>query len=296
VTWDPGAVRSRGRIAALARLVRIEHTLFSLPFAYAGAFLAAIPTPWEALLIFTAVLGLRTAAMAYNNIADLDIDSKNPRTVNRPLVKGEVSLRDAWLLVAAGSALYYASALLLNQAAACLSPLLWLVALSYPHAKRYHCLPHLHLGLALGLVVFGGYVAVAGGPVSSLYRVIATAPWLLVVAVALWVAGFDTLYAAMDLEFDRREGLGSIPACYGEKVGLLSSIAMEAGFLTLLVISYTAYRLGPPYLASVAAAALLETLQYIYYSRGLHGKAFNVNLATGLIVAAGIICGKLIPQ
>ncbi len=292
--WDPGAVGNAGRLAALARLVRIEHTLFSLPFAYAGALLAGIPGVYESLLIFTAVLGLRTAAMAYNNIADMDIDAKNPRTAKRPLLTGAVSLRDAWLLVALGSLTYYLSAALLNQCAALLSPILWLIAITYPHAKRIHCLPHIHLGLALGMVVFGGYVAVAGGPLSLLPKVVVEDPWLFVAAVTLWVAGFDTLYATMDAEFDRVEGLGSIPACFGEGAALKASVSMEAAAAALFICAACAYTLNVLYLASAAVAVLLLAAQFVLYLRGDTRGAFNVNLAVGVIVASGVIAARLL--
>jgi len=293
VAWDPGAVTG-GRLRALARLVRIEHTLFSLPFAYAGALLGGVPDIKTAVLIAAAVVGLRTAAMAYNNIADLPIDARNPRTRSRPLVVGTVSLGEAWWLVVLGSALYFLAALMLNQCAALLSPLLWLVAMSYPHAKRYHCFPHLHLGLTLGLVVLGGYVAVSGDGLWALGSVLASAPWIIVAAVALWVAGFDILYSTMDEEFDRSVGLGSVAACFGARAALYLSLASEAAFIGLLLAAIPAYSLGPAYALSVATASILEVLQFVYYRRGRLRDAFNVNLLVGLAVAAGVAADRLL--
>jgi len=291
--WDPGRLPRRSRVAALARLVRIEHTLFSLPFAYAGALLACgrCVDARVAVLIGLAVLGLRTAAMAFNNIADLDIDRLNPRTRMRPLVTGAVRLRDAWLLVALGSLLYYASAAALNRYALLLSPLLWVLAMTYPYAKRIHWLPHLHLGLVLGLVVFGGAVAAAGMEAQGLGEVLSRVPWLYVAAVTLWVAGFDTYYAIMDMDFDRRAGLGSIPARLGARGALAASRLMHAAAAVLLAASIPVYGLGPVGAASIAAAAALLAWQHLLLARkGLEAipEAFNTNLLLGLVVGLGV--------
>ena len=296
--WDPGRVSRASRLSALARLVRIEHTLFSLPFAYAGAVLTCPRClgAREAVLIALAVLGLRTAAMAFNNIADLDIDRLNPRTRMRPLVTGAVSLRDAWLLVAVGSLLYLAAAALLNRWALILSPLPWLAAMSYPYAKRLHWLPQLHLGLVLGLVVFGGAVAVEGGA-GSLWEALRGVPWLYVAAVALWVAGFDAYYSILDLEFDRSMGLGSIAARLGERGALLASRLLHAAAAALFAASIPVYHLGPLAAAGVAAAVALLAYQHLLLARGGRSaipRAFNVNLYLGVVVSVGVIADRLL--
>ena len=297
--WDPGRVAQRSRFSALMRLVRIEHTLFSLPFAYAGAVLA-YPRglgPWQALWIGLAVLGLRTAAMSFNNIADLDIDRLNPRTKKRPLVTGAVSLRDAWLLVVAGSLLYYVSAAMLNKYALLLSPLLWVLAMTYPYAKRVHWIPHLHLGLVLGFVVFGGAVATYGSKATSITEVLARVPWIYVVAVTLWVAGFDTYYAIMDIDFDKRMGLGSIAARLGTRGALLASRLMHLATATLLLASIAVYHIGVIGLLGVLIGVFL--LGYQHYLLARHGpeaipRAFNTNLALGLAIGLGVLVDKLI--
>jgi 4-hydroxybenzoate polyprenyltransferase len=298
VGWDPGRLLGGGRLKALARLVRVEHTLFSLPFAYAGATLACTGClGWrEALWIGLAVLGLRTAAMSYNNIADLDIDRANPRTASRPLVTGAVSLGEAWALVAAGSILYYLSAWALNRYALILSPLLWILAMTYPHAKRLHWLPHLHLGLVLGFVVFGGAVAVLGS-VPGILRALEGVPWLYVAAVTLWVAGFDAYYAIMDIDFDREMGLGSLPARLGVEGALWASRAMHAATAVILAWSVKAYKLGALGATSIAAGiALLAYQHYLLAWRGLESipKAFNTNLALGLVIGLGVMADRLL--
>jgi 4-hydroxybenzoate polyprenyltransferase len=297
--WDPGRLARRSRLSALARLVRIEHTLFSLPFAYAGAVLAYPQGlgAWEAVWIFLAVLGLRTAAMSFNNIADLDIDRANPRTAGRPLVTGAVSLRDAWILVVAGSILYFVSAAALNRYALILSPLPWILAITYPYAKRVHWLPHLHLGFVLGLVVFGGAVAVYGDHARSLADVLAKVPWIYVLAVSLWVAGFDAYYAVMDEEFDRKMGLRSIPARFGTEGALWASRIMHAASAALLAAGVWSYRIGSVGSAGMAAGiALLAYQHYLLAREGVSSipRAFNVNLALGLLIGLSIVADSVL--
>ncbi len=291
-SWDPGRVSRGSRLRALARLVRVEHTLFSLPFAYVGALLSRHPcSTADYVWIALALLGLRTAAMSYNNIADLDIDRLNPRSRHRPLVVGAVSLRDAWLLVAAGSALYYLSAAMLNIYALLLSPLVWLVAMTYPYAKRLHWLPHIHLGLTLGLAVLGGAIAASGDEALSLAEALASVPWTYVAAVTLWVAGFDVIYSIMDEEFDRRQGLGSIPAKLGTRGALASAAVMHAAAVALFLAGGLGYGFGPAAWASTLAAAILILYQHLLVWRSLSNipQAFNLNLAVGLLVSMGLI-------
>jgi len=292
--WDPGRVGGGGKLRSLARLVRIEHTLFSLPYAYLGAYWAARDiTAWEALWLGLAVLGLRTAAMAYNNIADYDIDRKNPRTQHRPLIAGTVSFREAWALVVAGSILYYLSAAALNTYALILSPILWIVALTYPHAKRIHWLPHIHLGLTLGLVVFGGAIGAYGDQAASLVDALSRVPWHLVAAVTFWVAGFDIVYSIQDAEFDREHGLGSVPARLGEKAALHLAIVFHAVAAALFALA--AVQIGTPIAYATTGATLaLLAVQHVAVKecgRACIPLAFNLNLAIGLIVGVGLTLG-----
>ncbi|WP_082398348.1 4-hydroxybenzoate octaprenyltransferase [Aeropyrum camini] len=294
LSWDAGALRKGGRLHAYMRLVRIEHTIFSLPFAYVGALLSGYPfTLADAILMAAAVVGLRLAGMAYNNIADLDIDRLNPRTMRRPLVVGAVTMREAWAIVALGSAIYFASAALLNKYALLLSPLVLAIALTYPHAKRIHPLPHLHLGVVLGSVVFGGAVAASGDEASSLAEVLRSVPWLYVAAVSLWVAGFDTIYSIMDIDFDRNHGLKSIPAAIGEKGALAASLAMHAASIALFAMGVEAYDLGAIATASTALTAsviiLVQTMAWL----GRVKESFNLNLAVPILIGIGIIIDTL---
>ena len=297
-SWDPAeALNRRSKILAILRFIRIEHTLFSLPFAYLGALYASrLLSLREILLIFLAVFGLRIAAMSYNNIADLDIDRLNPRTRYRPLITGLVSLRIAWLIVLVGSALYFISAYFLNIYAFILSPILWVLAVSYPYAKRIHWLPHLHLGLVLGMVVLGGYVAVEGTIATSLLQLIISVPWLYVLSISLWVAGFDTYYAILDLEFDKEYNIGSLPSRFGEKNALLISRLFHLLTIILLVISARIYNVSFIGYLSIIFFTITILYQHVVLSTNTRQnipRAFNTNLLSGPILSLGLIVDKL---
>jgi len=293
--WDPGKTGSRGKLSSYLKLVRLEHTLFSLPFAYAGALLSVdLPTPTEIILIGLAVLGLRTAGMAYNNIADRDIVVLNPRTRSRPLASGIVSMKEAWIIVALGSILYFISAALLNIYALILSPFLWIIIMTYPHAKRWHSFPHLHLGLSLGMVVFGGAVAVSGRFYLNIADVLGAVPYIYIAAVMLWVAGFDILYSIMDIDFDKAYELGSVPAAYGVDMARYIALSLHILSIASLLIGLFIYRLGIIGLATTVIASILMLYQHLLTMESLLNipKAFNLNLVISLIISLGIITAK----
>jgi len=295
MTFDPGEVSKASRFHALMRLVRIEHTLFSLPYAYVGAFLSGFPvTLRELILMSLALLGLRTAALAYNNIADLDIDSQNPRTWNRPLIKGSVKVSDAWWLVVVGSVVYFVSAVLLNRWTALLSPIPWLIAMSYSGAKRKHSFPHLHLGLTLALAVAGGTIAAGGN--APFIEVLARIPWAFFFGVLFWVAGFDTIYAIMDYEFDVEHGVGSIPARFGITKALKIALAFHLLAIVLFGFAGFLYDLEWVYLAGwlVGSALILYENLIVWKSLDNVPKAFNLNIPIGLILTLSAIADKLL--
>ncbi|WP_297416745.1 4-hydroxybenzoate octaprenyltransferase [Thermococcus sp.] len=295
MAFDPGEVSKASRFHALMRLVRIEHTLFSLPYAYVGALLSGFPVTWaEIVLMSFALLGLRTAALAYNNIADIDIDSLNPRTWNRPLIRGAVKVSDAWWLVVVGSVIYFISAVLLNIWTALLSPIPWVLALSYPQGKRKHSFPHLHLGLTLAMAVAGGTIAVAGN--ASLLEALLRIPWAFYFGVLFWVAGFDTIYALMDYEFDVENGVGSIPARFGIKKARNVALAFHLFAVILFGIAGPLYGLGWVYTAGWVVASALIIYENYLSRKSLENvpKAFNLNLPIGLILTLSAIADVLI--
>ncbi|MGB9785205.1 MAG: UbiA-like polyprenyltransferase [Fervidicoccaceae archaeon] len=291
-SWDPGKVERGGKLRAAMRLIRIEHTVFSLPFAYVGIALSGYPYSLKTFILSTlAVLGLRSAGMSFNNIADIEIDRRNPRTAKRPLVTGALSMKDAWLIVLLGSVLYYASAYLLNFYALLFSPLLYAIAMTYPYAKRIHPFPHLHLGLSLGFVVFGGAIASSGSYAGSLSEALESVPWLYLAGVTLWVAGFDTLYSIMDIDYDRREGLGSIPSGFGVSWGIAAASLFYLSAFVSFFIAVSEYRLGFIALFSAIISGFIMALQIILTLKSLDNvpKAFNLNLALGIIVSVGVL-------
>jgi len=150
-----------------AELIRIEHTLFSLPFAYSGALLVRMPTPKEAFLIFTALFGIRSFALIVNNVVDAEIDKLNPRTANRPIPSGRVSKGEAEVLALISLAIYFISAYLLNFYALILSPIFPVLVTIYPYLKRKLPIAHFWLGTILGSAVIGGAIAVSGDAPAS---------------------------------------------------------------------------------------------------------------------------------
>ncbi len=208
---DTGArsVAAPGIISRLGSLVKIEHTVFSLPFAALGMFLGAgeIPQAETILLILLALISARTAAMSFNRIVDRRFDSENPRTSERELPSGTLQLWQARAVVIVSSVLFVSAAFLLRPLCGWLSlPTLCLI-LGYSYSKRFTALSHLFLGIGLGISPGAAWLAV-GAPVTL-------TPLILGVIVILWVAGFDILYSLSDIDFDRRHGLHSIPGKLG---------------------------------------------------------------------------------
>jgi len=233
----------------LAGLVKLEHTVFALPFAYMGAVTALghFPDARTALLILLAMAGARTAAMTFNRIVDLPLDRRNPRTAGRELVTGEVSQTQARILLAVSAGVFLAAAWLLNPLAFVLSPLALAVILGYSYTKRFTPASHLFLGASLGIAPVGGWIAATGEWGAP--------PLILGAAVAAWTAGFDIIYALLDTEFDRREKLHSIPAALGEERALYVSRALHAAMVVLLVWYGRVLGLGSLYVIGVFIVA-----------------------------------------
>ncbi|MCH9030695.1 MAG: 4-hydroxybenzoate octaprenyltransferase [candidate division Zixibacteria bacterium] len=246
------AKQSRGAAANLASLVRIEHTVFSLPFVIMATLIGSggVPGIKTIALIIIALTSARTAAMSFNRVADLKYDSRNPRTSLRELVTGAVSKTAAGWLVALSSLFFVVSAFALNSICGVLSfPVLALI-LGYSYTKRFTWLSHAILGLALGISPGAAWLAV-GAPLSVV-------PFIMTAIVLFWVAGFDILYSLADVEFDRREGLESIPAKFGIRKALFVSRASHFLCALLMVALYGEF--GFPlwsYLALTPALALL---------------------------------------
>ena len=251
----PGLTGSPARgwsgVRAILSMIKFQHTLFALPFAFTGAILAADgwPSGRQIGWILGAMVGARSAAMVFNRIADLEFDRWNPRTAARPLVTGTLTLAQAWTFLAGGVLLFLLSAAMLNRLALLLAAPALAVILSYSYAKRFTWLTHLHLGAALGLAPVGAWVAVRGE--------LGAAPLLLGLAVLLWVAGFDIIYACQDVGFDRAAGLRSIPVRFGIARGLVIARAFHVMMVTVLALLAWILPLGGAWLAGTAGAAAL---------------------------------------
>lgn len=231
---DPLATRHPPRVRVLLSFVKFEHTLFSLPLLFAGAVLGAhgLPAGAPLLWILVAGTGARTLAMALNRILDRTIDAKNPRTASRELPSGKMTLAQAWGVAIAGLVLFYAAVLQLPPLCLALSPLPLAIFVLYPLLKRVTALAHFGVGAALAFGPIGAYVAVTNTilPLGAVH--------LLALFTLLWVAGFDVIYATLDEDFDRREGLRSLPAKLGRRRALAAAAAIHVGaFVALLLLT-----------------------------------------------------------
>jgi len=246
------------KLGTTLEMIKFEHTLFALPFAFLGAIFAAdgLPTLWQIVWILLAMVGARSAAMTFNRIIDRDIDAKNPRTMNRELPSGKLSLNFAWAFLAASVVLFLLSAYMLNWLAFVLSPIALASILGYSFAKRFTTLAHLLLGWALAISPTGAWIAVRGAIDSEV-------PLLLSLFVLMWTAGFDVLYACQDLDYDKKAGLRSIPARFGIRNSLLIAKLFHVQAFIVLVLLYFVTGLGWPALVGVIAVAALMIYQHM---------------------------------
>src|SRR5262245_11866246 len=222
--------------ARFARLVKLEHTVFALPFAYTGAFLAVggVPSAHDIVWITVAMVGARTLAMGLNRLIDAELDARNPRTAGRELPAGLLRRRDVVLLCLTALAVFLVAVFQLDPIVRVLWPIPVVVFVVYPYLKRVTWLCHLWLGVALGLAPVGAWLAVEG-----------SAPWeawTLALAVAFWVAGFDMFYALLDLEHDRDAGLHSWATRWGVRGVFVGARVAHA--LTVALLAATGAGLG----------------------------------------------------
>lgn len=269
------------RIRTYASFVRFSHSVFALPFALAGALLAAQRTPigWQTVVwIVVAMVGARSAAMGFNRLVDARIDALNPRTANRELPRGAMSRREAIAFVTIASGVFVVAASRLNLVCLALSPVALAIVFWYSLAKRYTTWTQLFLGLAMAVAPVGGWLAADGGR--------GWEPWLLAAAIGLWVGGFDVLYACQDLEFDRAHHLRSIPVRFGVGASLAISRIMHVMAVVCLVALAWVAPLGAVYLIGVSGVAVL-----LVYEQSLVGaddltrvkRAFDLNGYVGIL-------------
>jgi 4-hydroxybenzoate polyprenyltransferase len=250
---------TKNRIRIVLEMIKFEHSVFALPFALVGALLAAraggaLPTWGELLWIVLAMVGARSAAMTVNRIVDLEFDRRNPRTANRALPKGELSVGFAAVFTVIASSVLVFAAWQLNPLALKLSPVALAVLFFYSFTKRFTAWSHFVLGFSLGISPAAAWIAIRG---SLDARVL-----ILCAAVTLWVGGFDVLYACQDVEFDKAAGLHSIPKKFGVARALLIARGMHLIMVALLVWLALSFQLAWPAWAGIAVVAALLAYEH----------------------------------
>lgn len=244
------------RLRIVLEMVKIEHTIFALPFAFLGAFLAArgIPRPAQIGWILLAMVGARSAAMAFNRLVDLPFDIKNPRTLDRALPRALVTRSFVVAFIFASSAALVFASSRLNRLSLELSPVALGIVFFYSYTKRFTWLTHVFLGISLACAPIGAWIALRGS--------ISFSPLILGLAVVLWVSGFDVIYSCQDVEFDNREILYSIPKRFGVTAALWVSAALH--FVMLGVLGFLFWRegLGAVSLSGLAVVGLLLTYEH----------------------------------
>jgi 4-hydroxybenzoate polyprenyltransferase len=275
----------------LARLVKIEHTVFALPFAYVGAFLAVNGTPsaHDLLWVTLAMVGARSLAMALNRLIDVRIDARNPRTARRELPSGQLSVAQVLVFCAASLALFLASVWQLDPLVRWLWPIPVAGFVVYPYLKRVTWLCHLWLGAVDGLAPVGAWVAITGKlPWQS---------WLLGAAVAFWVAGFDFFYALFDLDIDRREELHSIATRFGVRGTFIGARLAHAATVACLVGVGLGLSVGALYWLGVGAVAALLAYEHSLVRpddlRRLDTAFFTTNGVISVVFAVFVIADTI---
>src|SRR5262245_20904183 len=245
-------------IRTTLEMIKIEHTLFALPFAFLGAVLAArgVPSGWQIIWITVAMVGARSTAMAFNRIADRDYDGRNPRTSMRAIPAGVLSVGFVWGFTIVSAAIFFVAAAMLNRLTLILSPVALASVLLYSYTKRWTAFSHLVLGWCLAIAPTGAWIAVRGALDSPV-------PLLLSLVVMLWTAWFDVLYACQDYDFDRQTGLYSIPARFGIATSLWISRALHAGAFAAVVALYFLANLGGLAIVGVIATGALLIYQHM---------------------------------
>lgn len=253
-----------GKISVLLEMIKFKLTVFAMPFAFTGAFLAAggVPELVVFFWIILAMVGARTSAMGFNRIIDWKFDAANPRTEKRAIPAGEVNLKEAWAMVVIAALLFFFSCYQLNRLTLLLSPLALGLTFFYSLTKRFTSLCHLVLGLALAFAPLGGWVAVRGS--------LTEFPFVLSLGVLFWVAGFDTIYGCLDVEYDRKAGLYSLPSRLGRKNAFRLAVVFH--LLAFVLFTLTGFQMQLNYfyfLGLIITAAALFYQHLIVSPRDL---------------------------
>jgi 4-hydroxybenzoate polyprenyltransferase len=259
-------------------LVKFAHTLFALPFALMAMLVAGrgLPGWWTSFWILMAMVSARSMAMTFNRLLDIRYDQQNPRTWNRPLITGAVTVKQAWLFWGIWSVLFFLSASQLNPLCLGLAPLVWLVLNGYSYGKRFTNWTHLWLGLSLGLAPLGAWVAVTGK--------VAWAPVPLGLGVLFWVAGFDVIYSLQDEAVDRKLGLHSLVIRLGPVNALILSRIFHLVSLMFFIVFGIGSELGSFFFSGVGIVALT-----LLYEQSLVSAEDRSRINTAFFTANGFI-------
>ncbi|PYP15969.1 MAG: 4-hydroxybenzoate polyprenyltransferase [Gemmatimonadetes bacterium] len=276
--------------------VRLPHTVFALPFALLGVIVASYrePVTWRvAILVVVAFTAARFVAMGFNRIADRRFDARNPRTEQRELPAGRLTVSQAWAAVIAATVLFLWAAWALNPLCAALAPVALIWIATYSYTKRFTDWSHLWLGAALAIAPVGGYVAVTGAW---------SDPWwlllLIALAVACWVAGFDIFYALQDEAFDRAEGLRSLVVGLGPGWAIITAKLLHGAAIAALILFGKAAGLGLPYMAGVVIAIAVIGWEHRQVKPGdlskLNAAFFTANGVVSIVVFLGALVDRII--
>jgi 4-hydroxybenzoate polyprenyltransferase len=310
-------VEKPGKLAVLLELVKFEHSIFALPYAYIGAVYGAAtvafavpaifptpppqPTPWVTLThwptwaaliwVTVAMVGARAVAFAVNRAVDKEIDARNPRTAGRAVPAGHIKAWELWLFAAVMAAAYLFAVFQLAPITHWLWPVPLAAFLVYPYLKRFTPLAHFWLGACLGLGAVGGWVAV-GADIGN------PAPWVFGAAVAIWTAGFDIIYATQDYECDVRDGIHSVPADFGIATGLIVTKISHATAFLLFCLGGWLVGAGWPYYAGAVLAGILLAYENVIVKADdlsrVNAAFFTVNGCVAVIVLAGALADRLV--
>jgi 4-hydroxybenzoate polyprenyltransferase len=284
------------KVRVFLDLVRFEHTIFALPFAYIGMVLTAegLPTLWDFVWVTVAMAAARTLAFAVNRLADRAYDARNPRTMQRPSVTGAITPRTIGAFAGLSLAVLLISAALLDPLALLLSPVAVFFLVGYSFTKRFTVLAHWVLGFTDALAVGGGWIAVRG----SFFSADDLPAWLLIGAVTFWIAGFDLIYACQDYDHDVAEGLHAWPARYGIAGALFMAKLNHAAFMALLVLAGIAAELAWPYYVAAALTAIMLVYEHRLVAPDdlsrVNVAFFNMNSYIAVTLFAGTLAALVI--
>jgi 4-hydroxybenzoate polyprenyltransferase len=263
------------KIGILLEMIKFKLTVFAMPFAFTGAFLAAHGMPKFKIIlwIIIAMVGARTCAMGFNRIVDFRFDGANPRTAGRALPAGQVKKIEAWGMVVSAAVVFFFACYNLNHLTLVLSPFALFLTLFYSVTKRFTSLCHLVLGIALSFSPLGGWVAVTG--------TLNQFPWVLSLGVLFWVAGFDTIYACLDADFDRNAGLYSLPARLGRKNAFRLAVFFHVLAFVFFTITGIVFNLNYFYYIGIVLTAGALFYQHILVNpkdlSRIHAAFFSMN-------------------